>query len=302
MLGGQMSFADCVEREHLFAHAAQSDVLRSSACPGPAGSAGLPGHRQHPARLQPGVPGDLRVVGTGHVPVRARADRQRAGRVRRRPVLRLLPLPAEPVSPHPDAVVAVDPAGVVRLPPLRRPRIALGAGRRRGGVRGAGALDRLLPLLLRAGPGRLRDLGAGVSPTPARLAGMGRGKRGRGGRARRHAAVPAAVRRGAGAVRLHPAVRRGAPLFRGPARLPQRALSPPFLGRAAHAVAAAGRRPVRGRRAAAAGHRGSDDLGGARYANRAGRRRRTPRRASVSWLAAWSWPARCWRWARSSSS
>ena len=67
---------------------------------------------------------------------------------------------------------------------------------------------------------------------------MGRGKRGRGGRARRHAAVPAAVRRGAGAVRLHPAVRRGAPLFRGPARLPQRALSPPFLGRAAHAVAA----------------------------------------------------------------
>ena len=177
------------------------------------------------------------------------------------------------------------------------------AGRRRGGVRRAGPLDRLLPLLLRTGPRRLRDLGAGSLAGACVIGGHGPSVSVAGAVALcRHAAVPAALRRGAGAVRPHPAVQRDAPLFRGPARLPQRALSPPFLGRAAHAVPAGGRRPVRGRRPAAAGaHRGS-----AMWAKRLAL---TIREATVGAPGAraaarlgLAMPAGCWRSARSSSS
>ena len=173
-----------VERQHLPPDAAQPHLLRAPRAAGAAGPAGLPGDRQHRARLQPAsswrrsrsrasarscscasspaAPGAAFVAGLFYA---------------------FFPYRLEPVPAPADAVVAVDAVCALRLPPLLRHRAAGGrwpAARRRSSCRGSRAATtcsssrRSLAALRRVGAGQPRPLAR-----VAHLGGAGGGRRGR---------------------------------------------------------------------------------------------------------------------------
>ena len=72
--------------------------------------------------LQPAVSLDVRAVGTRHVPLRARSDRQRARRVCGRPDLRVRAVPRAAVLAPPGDLVAVDAVCALRPATVFRAR------------------------------------------------------------------------------------------------------------------------------------------------------------------------------------
>ena len=76
--------------------------------------AGLRRDRQSISLLQPRVSFHVRSVGTRHVPVLPRADRQPDGGIRRRPRLRIRAVPRDVDTPHPGDVGAVAAVRPVR--------------------------------------------------------------------------------------------------------------------------------------------------------------------------------------------
>ena len=220
-----------LQREHLLPRAADARLLRASDRAGAADPSGLRPHRQHRPVVQPAVSVDLRPLGPRDVPARARADRERARGVRGRPALRVRAVPHWPVLAPAGDVVAVDAVRAVRLQALLPHAPRLAARRRRAGAGGAELVVRVLPAVLRAVRGRLRDLRDRRPRAVERRAGVGVAWRGGRGRVGRDAAAAASVPGTAEARLRAAAVRRGDALFGRRLQLPHRPRAAVVLGR-----------------------------------------------------------------------
>ena len=111
-----------LRREHLSSRAADARVFGASRSSGAPDLSDLRADEESDPLLQPAVSLDVRAVGSRHVPVRARADRQHRGGVRWRTALRVRAVPDSAVVAPAGAVVAVDAVCAVRIQALLRRR------------------------------------------------------------------------------------------------------------------------------------------------------------------------------------